>query len=909
MDDLERTRPAQRSGYGSEGYKLTLHANFFELCIPRGLLLYRYHIAFTYDEKTPEISKSLCSNLIMSMIEEHFSDYVGGIVTDGKQNIISKHKLLPGVYTTQQDRSSYELSLKLTGTLLMSDLLNQLETSGEVLPNTRYTPVEHIQALNIILGHYPKFSRHILSPTSNSHFALDTQRISLVAGLHILRGLSLTVRAAQTRLLCNARLVHTICHDECPLDYAMISFIRENGPNMAKLAGFLRGLRIEPTHLPRLRSGRARIKRIAGLAMPEDGDKNTHLPVISRFAAGPKDVLFYRESKAPASQAEVAVTENGSKKRKRAALEGMVSVYEYFRAVYGIEIQDSSLPVLNVGSPSNPSYMPPQVCWLLPNQLSRAPLTAVQTQRLSNICTRNNHDGATNLGRELSRILGSGDSTRESNLENFGLAVARDMITVPGRVLKSPAVIYRDKCNANVRSGAWSSHGVKVGENFRCSRWTFLRITYASTVDKRALDDRSLDRTIEMLYCKMKELGLDIGNFWHPGLRVSLNDKGHVGKGADPLAGALERFTELSHRSPLSLLLVILPRYDEHLYSRIKMLCDIKKGIRNVCVIESKLARANGQFLANLALKINMKLGGMNQLLDESSLGLIGDGRTMVVGVDVTHPSSGRLYPKLPSVAAMVASVGPLLGQWPGMMHVQPAGQEIVPTIGSLLQSRLRVWQAANNEALPENILVYRDAVADRQYQGILDVELLDMRKACREVYHAKSRCRTEEDRLPRITVVLVGKRHHARFTLSTTKTERFHRREQKQDKNPVAGTVVDRGVTDGQMWDFYLQSHAAPRGIAHPAHYIVIFDEIFSGTSESRESPTDAIQRLTYNMCYLVGRSTNAASICPAVFYADLLCSRGRCYLTELLRQGELETGSTELNLHKNVRDTMFYT
>ena len=35
--------------------------------------------------------------------------------------------------------------------------------------------------------------------------------------------------------------------------------------------------------------------------------------------------------------------------------------------------------------------------------------------------------------------------------------------------------------------------------------------------------------------------------------------------------------------------------------------------------------------------------------------------------------------------------------------------------------------------------------------------------------------------------------------------------------------------------------------------------------------------------MCYLFGRATKAVSICPPAYYADLVCERARCYLSNL--------------------------
>ena len=68
--------------------------------------------------------------------------------------------------------------------------------------------------------------------------------------------------------------------------------------------------------------------------------------------------------------------------------------------------------------------------------------------------------------------------------------------------------------------------------------------------------------------------------------------------------------------------------------------------------------------------------------------------------------------------------------------------------------------------------------------------------------------------------------------------------------------------------------------GTARPAHYFVLLNEIFTEQFiHPRTNISDYLHKLTYEMCYLFGRSTGPVSIPPPVFYADLACERSRCY------------------------------
>jgi eukaryotic translation initiation factor 2C len=376
--------------------------------------------------------------------------------------------------------------------------------------------------------------------------------------------------------------------------------------------------------------------------------------------------------------------------------------------------------------------------------------------------------------------------------------------------------------------------------------------------------------------------------------------------------GALHRFTSNPDKDPPMLVLVIMPSADSVIYNRVKYACDVKEGLINVCVTAPKFANANHRYLTNVALKFNLKLGGINQSLGTSQLGIISEGKTMVVGIDVTHPSPGSAS-TAPSVVGIVASIDKWLGQWPAELAIQTARKETVSELKVLIESRLALWKRRNG-AYPENILIYRDGVSEGQYKLVLEEELPEIQSACKGLYPAS----LVKQGVPRISIIIVGKRHNTRFY--PTKVE-----EADNSSNPQSGTVVDRGVTEARNWDFFMQAHKAIQGTARPAHYYVVSDEIFQRLKAPQglfKNTSDIVEDLTHNLCYLFGRSTSAVSICPPAYYADLVCERARCYLSGLYDpstasssgsvvgggQAIQEPNSNMVKIHENVRDTMFY-
>lgn len=236
----------------------------------------------------------------------------------------------------------------------------------------------------------------------------------------------------------------------------------------------------------------------------------------------------------------------------------------------------------------------------------------------------------------------------------------------------------------------------------------------------------------------------------------------------------------------------------------------------------------------------------------------------------------------------------------------------MIEGLKEMFKSRLHLWQLHNQQRLPEEILIYRDGVGETMYDLVRTEELPLIRQACQEVYPATA---TKANK-PYITIVICGKRHHTRF-YPTTEAEADSR------GNCKPGTVVDRGITETRIWDFYLQAHSALQGTAKPCHYIVVHDEIFrrraaaATTKDGRtvgQRAQDDLEGLTHAMCYMFGRATKAVSLCPPAYYADLVCDRARRWLSRVFDERTVvsseggEAKPEDVQIHANLKNTMFY-
>ncbi len=479
-----------------------------------------------------------------------------------------------------------------------------------------------------------------------------------------------------------------------------------------------------------------------------------------------------------------------------------------------------------------------------------------------------------------------------------------NLITVPGRLLGEPEVLYAQNRPAQQRGGSWNMVNSKFHAAGSLVRWSYMLVALPGYQDP--IDQAGLSATVKKFGDLLTSRGIPVSAPTRP-RKLPLNglDDPQLDQILQQAAGSLD------------LLLIILPDTSKTpLYNRIKRCGDVKFGIHTVCVTGPKFVKERGQdqYFANVALKLNRTLGGNNQVVNSSRLGILTGDKTMVVGIDVTHPSPGSSS-RAPSIAGMVANVDKSLGQWPAVLRVQMAArQEMVSDLTMMLKSRLRLWKDKGRHAhFPENIIVYRDGVSEGQYQKVVDEELPRLRKACEEMYSPAD----SKKGLPRFTVIIAGKRHHTRF---------YPVQEGEADKsaNPKPGTVVDRGVTEARSWDFFLQSHAALQGTARPGHYFVVHDEVFRNHYKNLpDSPTDRLEELTQAMCYIYGRATKAVSICTPVYYADIVCERARCYLSNLFDDSPnpsaapslagssnepAAAGNDDVQIHAKLKDSMFY-
>uniref|UniRef100_A0A4W5LKD9 Argonaute RISC catalytic component 2 n=1 Tax=Hucho hucho TaxID=62062 RepID=A0A4W5LKD9_9TELE len=279
-------------------------------------------------------------------------------------------------------------------------------------------------------------------------------------------------------------------------------------------------------------------------------------------------------------------------------------------------------------------------------------------------------------------------------------------------------------------------------------------------------------------------------------------------------------------------------------------------GMATQCVQVKNVQKTTPQTLSNLCLKINVKLGGVNNILLPQGRPLVFQQPVIFLGADVTHPPAGD--GKKPSIAAVVGSMDAHPSRYCATVRVQQHRQDIIQDLATMVRELL-IQFYKSTRFKPTRIIYYRDGISEGQFNQVLQHELLAIREAC---------IKLEKDYQPGITFVVVQKRHHTRL-FCMDRNERVGK-----SGNIPAGTTVDTKITHPSEFDFYLCSHAGIQGTSRPSHYHVLWDD--------NHFTSDELQVLTYQLCHTYVRCTRSVSIPAPAYYAHLVAFRARYHLVD---------------------------
>ncbi|CAA6663018.1 unnamed protein product [Spirodela intermedia] len=587
-------------------------------------------------------------------------------------------------------------------------------------------------------------------------------------------------------------------------------------------------------------------------------------------------------SSAPAKELMFSVDDQGTAK---------ISVVRYFKERYNVHLKLPNWPCLQSGSDKTPIYLPMENCGgtEIYQKLNERQVTNMLRATCRRPKEREQSIAALNVG---------GRYGNDKFVKEFGISVGKELCTIEGRVLPPPMLKYHDsgqqkQCLPEV--GQWNMTNKRMVNGGMVQYWACLNLS--------GCQNEVVDNFCYQLGSTCQQKGM----FFEPQPVIDTL-RAPLGKLEAALVHIHEESSAILNSQGegkhLQLLMVILPGKGGF-YGKIKRICEIDLGIVSQCCLSRHIMRFNSQYLDNVSLKINVKVNGRNTVLLDAvtrRMPFITDKPTIIFGADVTHPAPERIT-YLPSQRydflnfLVVASMDwPEVTKYRCLVSDQTHRQEIIKDLfippREKNQDHLLAFFKKSRQK-PERIIFYRDGVSEGQFNEVLLYEMDAIRKACQSL---------QAEYLPRVTFVVVQKRHHTRFFPRDGKTDR--------SGNILPGTVVDTSICHPTQFDFYLCSHAGIQGTSRPTHYHVLFDE--------NKFSADGLQTLTNDLCYTYARCTRSVSVVPPAYYAHLAAFRARYYIDGGASDRDSSSGTVTRGtsaaltilprVKPTVQDVMFY-
>ncbi|KAK4440323.1 protein argonaute 2 [Sesamum alatum] len=726
---------------------------------------------------------------------------------DGEKNIFSLVHLPTGQFKVEFSEGeeiksgSYMFTIKFVNELKLSKLNDYIKG---ILP---YIPRDILQGMDLVMKENP--SRRRISVGRSFYSSEYRREDDLSCGVAAYRGFQQSLKpTSQGLALC---LDYSVLSFRKP--WPVIEFLKEHlnpqfrGVNDVKrlrqdINNALKGLKVRVTH--------RRTKQkytIAGLT--EEDARDSSFQLVDPEGRNPPE---------------------------------MIRLVKYFKDKWDKDIMYQNIPCLELGTEKKSNKVPMEFCVLVEGQ--RYPKehldkdVAIFLKKLS-------LPKPWDRKRTINEMVRAEDGPCGPVTRDFGIGVDTNMTKVVGRVIGAPELklgaprsvrVDAEKCQ-------WNLLGKSLVDGKTVERWALLDFT-----DGDRYNRLQASAFVNNLMGRCRSLGIRMAEpLLHHVTRM--NEFSSLNR----LESLLRKVVEECGRSTkgkLQMIVCVMTKRDPG-YKYLKWVSETRIGVVTQCCLSSQANKGQDQYLANLCLKINAKLGGSNfELIGDLPHFGSGD-HVMFIGADVNHP--GPMNVSCPSIAAVVGTVNwPAANRYAARVSPQEHRTEKIINFGTMCLDLVNTY-ARINKVKPRKIVVFRDGVSEGQFEMVLAEELLDLKRA---IYDGSYQ--------PAITLVVAQKRHQTRLFVED-------RNDGGMSGNVPPGTVVDTKIVHPQDFDFYLCSHYGGLGTSKPTHYYVLWDE--------NSFTSDELQKLIYDMCFTFARCTKPVSLVPPVYYADLVAYRGRMF------------------------------
>ncbi|KAE9369735.1 Piwi-domain-containing protein [Stipitochalara longipes BDJ] len=523
-------------------------------------------------------------------------------------------------------------------------------------------------------------------------------------------------------------------------------------------------------------------------------------------------------------------------KNRQTNSEEEITVYNYFKRIYNIDLQYWYLPLIVT---DRAGMFPMELCHLIPNQRYNFKMSPEQTASMIKFAVTRPKQRIESINHGVGMLKW----TEDPYMKHFGLTVDPQMTVTAARLLPNPEVQFAGKKLNPGTQGRWDLRGQKflLPNTEPLKSWGFV-----------ILDGCTNEQVLRNF------INVFIQTYTGHGGRIENRNPViyNQGRGEEIPGCVVNARNAIGNQASLlpQIIFYVMGSRDSFKYERLKRNTECRFAMVSQCVNVAHVVKAQPQYCSNVAMKVNAKLGGTTCKVVNAKNWFTAP--TMILGADVSHPSPGS--PQA-SMAALTMSFDQNACRYAAAVQTNGHRVEMITpgNIRSMMIPLFEQWVAkVGGGRGPQHIYYFRDGVSEGQYSHVLNNELSQMKEALVEKYGAQIKW----------TVVVCTKRHHIRFFPKDGDNQAGDR-----NSNPLPGTLVERDVTHPFEYDFYLNSHSAIQGTARPVHYHVLQDDA--------KVPVAELQKMIYQFSYQYMRSTTPVSLFPAVYYAHLASNRARAH------------------------------
>ena len=300
--------------------------------------------------------------------------------------------------------------------------------------------------------------------------------------------------------------------------------------------------------------------------------------------------------------------------------------------------------------------------------------------------------------------------------------------------------------------------------------------------------------------------------------------------------------------------LFLLDRNDR-IYKQLKIHSLCKHGYVSQVVKVSSLKKNALSVCSKILLQINAKLSGVSYI---AKLGDdVKDRKLMIIGVDSSHIRGKR------TGVAMVATINTSFTNFYNKekIIIEDKKDTFLFAISAFITEAIVKYKNLN-KCLPGAIIIYRQGVSLQQKEFLTN-EVLNIQKVCDE-----------------------NKILYDYILVNTKTTYKFFESKKNGYQNPEAGLLVLNGVTNRNLFEFYIQPQQVTGGSATPSCFTVAYGNF---------NFPEIIPKLTFDLCHLYSNWQGAVRV-PHVLKSAEKLSKMTAKYTEAELNENLSIGQAYL-------------